>query len=61
MHANFSYQKFNHTYNAYQKEIIALGMFIQEYRDIKSTLSARIKDDILKIKNFRKEHGLDQN
>lgn len=33
LNPQFSYQKFNHTYNEYQRQILALGHFIREYRN----------------------------
>ena len=32
LHPNFSYQKFNNSYHLYQKEILSLGRYIEEYR-----------------------------
>jgi hypothetical protein len=58
MHPDFSYQKFNSTYNRYQREIAHLGTFIAHYQDEHSPLNARIEQDALKISQLKIDEGL---
>lgn len=54
LHPNFSYENFNRVYHEYQKKIIELGKYIEEYRDEQSPLRKRVAADLLKICQLRK-------